>query len=172
MIVVYIFIGLIIVLLIISGFLPGSYNIEKTVFIKKPVNDVMKRVSDFNEYAKWNPWHQMEPAADKIISGTPGTPGHKYAWQGKKIGVGSLTVNGVDDKHIHLAVEFLKPWKSKAKDNWLFEHWGDSETKVTWQNSGDLPWPIARLMGPIIHKNLNHQFEAGLNNLRKLCESS
>jgi hypothetical protein len=45
----------------------------------------------------------------------------------------------VDDKHIHLAVEFLKPWKSKAKDNWLFEHWGDSETKVTWQNSGIFP---------------------------------
>jgi hypothetical protein len=69
-------------------------------------------------------------------------------------------------------LEFLKPWKSKAKDNWLFEHWGDGETKVTWQNSGNLPWPMARLMGPIIHKNLNHQFEAGLSNLKKFCENS
>jgi hypothetical protein len=48
----------------------------------------------------------------------------------------------------------LKPWKSKAKDNWQFELSGDGETKVGWQNSGELPWPIAGLIGPIINKNL------------------
>jgi len=81
-----------------------------------------------------------------------------------------ITISSMDDRHIHLALEFLKPWKSKAKDNWLFEPWGDGETKVTWQNSGNLPWPMARLMGTIINKNLNHQFEVGLSNLKKLCE--
>jgi hypothetical protein len=171
MVFVYIFIGLIIALLIVAALLPKVYNVEKIVIIKKPVRDVMKRVSDLNEYSKWNPWQQSEPAANKKITGIPGTAGHVYAWQGKKIGVGSLTISSIDDKHIHFALEFLKPWKSKAKDNWLFEHWGDDETKVTWQNSGNLPWPMARLMGPIINKNLNHQFEAGLNNLKKLCES-
>ena len=60
----------------------------------------------------------------------------------------------------------LKPWKAKAKDNWHFESWGDgNETKITWQNSGALPWPMARLMGPMIQKNLGHQFEQGLSNL-------
>jgi hypothetical protein len=170
MIVVYIFIGLIILLLIVSAFLPKVYNIEKTVIIKKTVNAVMSRVSNLNEYAKWNPWQQSEPNAGKKVTGIPGKSGHKYAWQGKKIGVGSLTISSIDDRHIHFALEFLKPWKSKAKDNWLFEPWGDSETKVTWQNSGNIPWPIARLMGPIINKNLNHQFEVGLSNLKKLCE--
>lgn len=77
----------------------------------------------------------------------------------------------MDDRHIHFDLEFFKPFKSKAKDNWLFEPWGDgNETKVTWQNSGQLPWPIASLMGPMITKNLNHQFEQGLNNLKKMCE--
>jgi hypothetical protein len=107
----------------------------------------------------------------KTIIGLPNTPGHKYAWQGKKTGTGSLRINNLDEKHIHFDLEFLKPWKSKAKDNWLFEHWGDGGTKVTWQNSGDLPWPIARLMGPMINKNLTHQFGIGLSNLKKLCES-
>ena len=58
----------------------------------------------------------------------------------------------------------------KANDNWMFEPWGEDETKVTWQNSGQLSWPIASLMGPMITKNLNHQFEQGLNNLKKMCE--
>ena len=87
-----------------------------------------------------------------------------------RFGVLNFPIWDIDEKHIHFDLEFLKPWKAKAKDNWLFEHWGTSETKVTWQNSGDLPWPMARLMGPMLNKNLNHQFGIGLNNLKKLCE--
>jgi len=171
MIFVYIFIGLIITLLAISALMPKIYNIEKTIIIKKPAAEVMKRVGNLNDHAAWNPWQQREPASSKTITGAPNTPGHKYGWQGKKTGIGSLTLKSIDDKHIHFELEFLKPWKSKAKDNWLFEPWGDgSECKVTWQNSGELPWPIARLMGPLINKNLNYQFQVGLDNLKKLCE--
>ncbi|HSU27758.1 MAG TPA: SRPBCC family protein [Chitinophagaceae bacterium] len=170
MIFVYIFIGLVVALLVAAALFPKVYNVEKTSIIKKTVTEVMKRVANLNDYAAWNPWQKTEPDSSRIITGSPGTAGHRYAWQGKKIGMGSLTLNSIDDKHIHFELEFLKPWKSKARDNWLFEPWGDGETKVTWQNSGELPWPIARLMGPMISKNLNHQFETGLNNLKKLCE--
>ena len=171
MIFVYIFIGLIITLMIISALMSKTYNVEKSTVIKKPVAEVMSHVGNFADYAGWNPWQQMEPSATRTITGNPNTPGHKYAWQGRKIGAGNLVLRSIDDKHIHFEMEFLKPWKSKAKDNWLFEPWGDGgEAKVTWQNSGELPWPMARLMGPMIHKNLNLQFEAGLNNLKKLCE--
>ena len=172
MIFIYIPLGLIILFLIIAALLPGNYNVEKSTVIKKSPGEVMNMVGDLNFYSKWNPWQQSDPTARNTISGTPKVPGHKYSWEGKKVGVGSLTINSIDNKHIHFDLEFLKPWKSKAKDNWLFEPWGDgSETKVTWQNSGELPWPMARLMGPVINKNLTHQFGIGLDNLKKLCES-
>ncbi len=171
MIFVYIFIGLILTLLIVAAMMPKSYSIEKNMVIKCPVTEVMNRISDLNYYSQWNPWQQSDPTAKSTITGTAGSPGHKYAWEGKKVGVGSLTLLNMDRKHIHFYLEFLKPWKAKAKDNWSFEQWGDGdETKVTWQNSGDLPWPMARLMGPMLNKNLNHQFEQGLNNLKKICE--
>ncbi len=171
MIFLYVFLGLIVLLLIISAVLPKVYNIEKSVVIKKPVAEVMDKIGDLNHYSKWNPWQQSDPTAKSTISGTPKTSGHKYAWEGKKVGIGSLTLLSMDQKHVHFELEFIKPWKSKAKDNWLFEPWGDgNETKVTWQNSGDLPWPIASLMGPMILKNLNHQFEQGLDNLKKMVE--
>lgn len=171
MIFVYIFAGLIAALFFIAAIMPKAYNIEKTIVITKPVNEVMNRIGNLNDYSLWNPWQQSDPTAKSTITGTPHTAGHKYAWEGKKVGVGSLTLTSKDDKHIHFDLEFVKPWKSLAKDNWLFEPWGNGETKVTWQNSGGLPWPIARLMGPMINKNLSHQFETGLNNLKKLCES-
>jgi hypothetical protein len=169
--VIYILVGLIGLLLVIAALMPKVYNVEKTIVISKPVPDVMNLIGDLTYYSQWNPWQQSDPTTKSTVTGTPKTPGHKYSWEGKKVGVGSLTLNSMDDKHIHFVLEILKPWKTKAKDNWMFEQWGDGETKVTWQNSGQLPWPIARLMGPLINKNLNHQFEQGLNNLKKMCES-
>src|SRR3990170_2393771 len=171
MIFIYIFAALIITFLVVAALMPKTYNIEKTTVIKRNTTGVMSRIGNLNDYSLWNPWQQADPTAKKTITGTPNTPGHKYAWEGKKTGMGSLTLNSLDEKHIHFDLEFLRPWKSKAKDNWLFEQWGDGETKVTWQNSGELPWPMARLMGPVINKNLIHQFGIGLDNLKKLCES-
>lgn len=171
MIIVYILLALIIAILIAAWFMPSSYNVEKTVIIMRPASDVINRVADLNYYKQWNPWQQTDPSSQGTITGTPGTPGHKYAWQGKKIGMGSLTLKSMDTKHVHFDLQFLKPWKATASDNWLFEPWGDgNEVKVTWQNSGGLTWPIARLMGPMLNKSLNQQFETGLVNLKKMCE--
>lgn len=171
MVFVYIILGLIVLALVAALLLPKNYNVEKSTIIKKSIADVMDKVGNLNFYSQWNPWQQSDPTAKGTVTGTAKTPGHKYAWVGKKVGIGSLTLIGIDNKHIHFDLEFIKPWSSKAKDNWLFESWADgNETKVTWQNSGMLPFPVARLMGPMISKQLNQQFETGLVNLKKMCE--
>src|SRR6187200_3543146 len=121
MIVVYVIIGLIALLLIISAMLPKSYNVEKSAIINKSVSDVMNRVGDLNYYRQWNPWQQMDPSAKSTITGTPKIPGHRYGWEGKKVGVGSLTLRDIDEKHIHLILKFLKPLKEKEKKNGFFE---------------------------------------------------
>jgi hypothetical protein len=171
MFVIYILLAVIVLIFLLSFVMPKSYSIEKSAVIRKPKDVVMENVGNFNNYAAWNPWQKMEPSATRNITGTPNSKGHKYEWIGKKIGQGNLTVTNVDSNHINLDLQFIKPWKATAKDNWLFEPWGDgSETKVTWQNSGDLPWPMARLMSPLINKNLNQQFTIGMENLKKMCE--
>jgi hypothetical protein len=173
MIFVYIFAGLILTLLLVAALLPKNYLIEQSIVIKQPVSEVQKKVVDFNAYSTWNPWQKSDPGAVKTISGVPGNPGHKYEWSGKKVGAGSLTLKHVDDRHVNIDLQFLKPWKTLAKDSWLFEPWGDgSETKVTWQNSGELPWPIARLMGPLLNKSLNQQFKTGLANMKQMSEGT
>jgi hypothetical protein len=171
MIFVYIFLGLVATILIIAAFMPKTFNVEKTIVIKKPVVTVMDRVKNLNYYSQWNPWQQSDPTTKSEITGTPGVPGHKYSWQGKKVGMGSLTLKSLDTSHLHFLLEFIKPWKSKAKDNWMFEPWAEMDTKVHWQNSGELPWPIARLMGPMLQKSLSRQFEQGLENLKVMCEA-
>jgi hypothetical protein len=161
---------LIVAALLMAALLPGSYNIEKSIIINRPVNDVMDKVANLNYYAKWNPWQKSEPNSQQEISGTPKTKNHRYYWKGKKIGEGSLTLRDIDHKHVHFNLEFIKPWKSRASDNWQFEEWGNMETKITWQNNGELPYPMGRLMGPVLNKTLQKQFEQGLLNLKELCE--
>jgi hypothetical protein len=172
MIVVYALIGLLLALLVIAFILPGKYHIEKSVIIKRPVAFVMNRVADLNYYSSWNPWQQSDPDAKAEISGVPATKGHKYKWEGRKTGMGSLTLRDIDEKHVHFYLEFIKPWRSNANDNWLFEEWGSGETKVTWQNDGNLPYPVGRLMGAMINKGLNKQFVQGLSNLKTMAESA
>lgn len=170
LIAVYSIIVLVVGLLIAALFLPSKYYIEKTAIINNSVPNVMNRVADLTNYAAWNPWQQSDPSATGTIDGIPKTIGHKYAWQGRKIGTGSLTIRDIDEKHVHFILQFIKPWKAFASDDWLFEEWGSGETKVTWSNNGEFPYPIARLMGPGITKTLNKQFEQGLINLKRMCE--
>lgn len=172
MAIVYILAGVIVLLLVIAALLPSKYNVEQSAIIKRPAAEVMDKVGDFHYFPKWNPWQMMESDVNYQITGTPKTVGHQYTWKGKKTGEGRYTLIGIDEKHIHFNLEFLKPWKAVAKDNWLFEDWGTGETKVTWQNAGELPYPIARLIGASLIKNLQQQFVKGLNNLRKLCEGA
>ena len=170
LIAIYSILFLLVGLLLIALALPSKYHIEKTAIINRTVPDVMTKVADLTNYAAWNPWQQSDPGATGTIDGLPKTIGHRYAWQGKKVGVGSLTIRDIDEKHVHFTLEFIKPFKSLASDDWLFEDWGTGETKVTWSNNGELPFPIARLMGPYLTKTLNKQFEQGLINLKKMCE--
>jgi hypothetical protein len=172
MVILYVVIGIILLLLILALLLPDSYNVEQSIVIQKPAKDVIDKIADLNYYAQWNPWQMMETKGSMEITGMPKISGHRYHWIGKKTGEGHLTLIDLDNRHVHFNLEFIKPFKSKAKDNWLFEPWGNGETKVTWQNNGFFPFPVGRLMGPMITKNLQKQFRQGLNNLKKMCEGN
>jgi len=161
---------IIVLLLIIALFLPDGYFIEKSAIIKKPCDFVMDKVADFHNHILWNPWQPKDTPSESNISGLSKRPGHKYSWKRTKIGTGCLTLRDIDERHIHFDFEILKPVKVTARDNWQFEEWGTDETKVTWLNFGTFPYPIGRLMGYMLHKNLQQQVTQGLKDLKKFCE--
>jgi hypothetical protein len=172
MIFMFLFIALVIGVLIVAALMPARHKVKKVTTINRSLGEVVNKVGDLNYYVTWNPWQQAEPSATKTVTGTPNTIGHQYSWHGKKVGTGTLTVKSIGENYIHFDLEFIKPWKSHAKDDWLFEKGIGNETKVTWQNSASLPWPMGRLMGPIINKNLDHIFEKRLDNLKRMVEES
>lgn len=173
MIVLFIIVAVIISLLLIALILPSSYSINKSITVKDTIEHCYIKIADLNHYRQWNPFAKMEPDAQFIISGTPNSIGHQYTWDGKKIGTGGLTIIKLNPfSDIELELEFLKPFKSKASDKWHFEQIENDQVKITWINNGELKFPMARLMGPMINKNLNKQFEKGLENIKNLCETN
>jgi len=172
MLFLFIFGALVLAPLIIAFLMPGSYRIEKTVIIKQVPEPVMELVGNLDQHSLWSPWLQVDKSAEININGTPFTKGHSLEWTGKKIGKGSLTIVNASDRHLHFEQRYQKPWASVAQDHWIFEPWGDGEVKVSWQKNGNLPWPIARLMGPVITRNLGYQLEKGLSNLKEISETA
>lgn len=171
MIILIYLIAIVALILLIALLMPSSYTISKTITVKATVEECYEKIANLNNYKNWNPWAQLEPSSTGIISGLPNTVGHQYTWDGKKIGTGGLTIIKINKPtFIELELEFLKPFKSKATDSWNFEQLENNEVKITWANKGELKFPTARLIGPMINKNLNQQFEKGLLNIKTLCE--
>jgi ribosome-associated toxin RatA of RatAB toxin-antitoxin module len=170
----FVFLGLVALVVlgvfIVPLFLPKTYRVEKSILVKASPEACFDKVADLNQYRDWNPWSRQEPEASKKVEGTPKTVGHKYSWEGKKIGKGSLTVKKLDPPaSAEIELEFIKPFQSLAMDRWTFAPEG-GQTRITWINEGSLSYPVARLMGPFIGKNLSQQFETGLESIRQLCE--
>src|SRR5579862_2577057 len=151
-------------------FMPNHYQISNSIEINKPVDVVYAQLSDFNKWNNWSPWHEKEPTAKTTFEGTPGAKGHRMSWEGKQLGEGSLTLSWAKmNTTIHSDLDFIKPFKSQAKDQWDLEAVGD-KTKVTWTNSGGLSFPIGRLFGISVNKMMNAEQQHGLDNLKQYCE--
>lgn len=168
----YIFISLLSVVLIIIAVLRRSYNIEHVVIIRNVLEDVRDKVSDLNYFALWSPYKLKDDAADIKINGTAGMAGHTCTWKGQKAGSGYISIRAIDEKHVHFDLVSSKLLKIESNDNWFFEEWGDSETKVTWQKNGWLSFPFARFTGPMVIKQLHREIRNGLASLKVLCEGS
>lgn len=167
----YAVVGIVALFLIVAFFLPGSYTVERSIEIGRPPAVVYEQVADFNKWLTWNPWTELEPTAKNTITGTPGVVGATWAWQGKEVGVGSMTLHEVEkDRFIHSKLVFKEPMSSEADDYLRLEATATG-TKVTWKNHGGLGYPVGRYFGLTLEGMLGPQFEKGLSNLKRVCES-
>jgi uncharacterized protein YndB with AHSA1/START domain len=158
--------------LAVAAFLPGTYTLERSIEIARPPALVYSQVADFNAWMKWSPWPNMDPAAEHTVTGTPGTVGMHWSWSGEELGVGAMTIEALEpNRSLHSKLEFKEPMQSIADDYMELEPTSDGGTRVTWRNTGQLPYPIARYFGLTLEGMLGPQYEEGLASLKALCEA-
>jgi len=167
----YVLLGIVALILIVALFLPASYTVERSVEIAKPPEVVYPLVADYNKWLVWSAWPKMEPEAKQTVTGAPGTVGSSWSWEGKEIGVGSLTLaDAEENRSIHSKVVFKSPMNSEA-DDYVTLAPKPSGTSVTWRNTGNLPYPLGRFFGLGLEGMLGPQMEEGLAGLKSLAES-
>jgi hypothetical protein len=174
------FLGIIIVLaivfILVAGlFVSKDYHFERSITINAPRAIVWNNISQFSNFEKWDPWSAYDPNMQRTISGTDGTPGATYTWKGNKdVGSGSQTFKAFKPmEHVDIDMVFKEPFESKAQ---VFYHLQDegNAIKLTWGFNSKFPYPMNAISKLFMDMDgyMDKDFTKGLNNLKKLCEST
>lgn len=163
--------SLVALFLIIPLFLPGTYHVERTSVIERPVDIVFQAAIDMNQRAQWDPWIEMEPDVEIEISMTPEIIGSGYSWKGEIIGEGKITIQEfIPNSRIKSEIEFFEPQSIKSDIIWEFEKHKNG-TGISWAFKGNLSYPIEKWFGLFMEKSMVPQFEKGLKNFKNFVES-
>ena len=143
-------------------------NVSRSISIQAPLATVKAMVEDFNQWNAWSPWTVLEPDCTVSVTGTANTPGHSMSWDGEVIGAGNNTLIKTSEHTLDYALEFLKPWKSKADVNFSFEE-GDGATTVTWTMHSSMPFFLF-FMVKMMKNMIAMDYDRGLKMLKAIIE--
>ncbi len=139
--------------------------VDRSIKIDAPVADVFSKLNNFNHWQPWSPWLIQEPDAKVTVAEDT----KSYSWEGNRIGSGQMKIESEEEnKSIHYDLQFLKPWKSKAKTWFTFEE-EDGGTKVTWYMDSSLPF-FMFWMKKMMNAFIGMDYERGLNMLKDYVE--
>ncbi|MES2543730.1 MAG: SRPBCC family protein [Bacteroidota bacterium] len=163
-------IGVIALLLIIALFSRKDYNIQREVIINAPLLKVFDYIILLKNQDHFNKWVMVEPEMQRNFTGTDGTVGFIYGWNGKKAGEGEQEIKTIiAGKSIATEIRFVRPFVGLANVKMSAEPLSDNQTKVTWNNASKMAYPLNALL-PMVEKMLAKDMDTSLGNLKTILE--
>lgn len=167
-------IGLVVVVvaLVVIGFLlPAKVNVERSVVVNAPADQVYPWLCDFEKTQSWSPWAERDPNVANQYTGTPCTAGHKNTWKSEhdQVGNGSQEIAAVKpNERVDTHLEF--EGQGGADAYFILTPEGEG-TKVTWGFDSDMGSnPIGRWMGLMMDGWIGGDYEKGLGQLKAKVE--
>ena len=100
--------ALILLLILVSFFLPSTVHIERTKVIKAPPATVFSLVNNLRTYDDWMPWNRKDPNMHQTFGDKDSGTGASYSWTStdKEVGNGTLTITeSVPDTRVMTALD-------------------------------------------------------------------
>lgn len=169
----YIFGGIILLIIILALIAPKSYEVSRNITINKPLPEVFNYLKSLKNQDNWSPWAEKDPNMKKTFTGTDGEVGFISAWESdhKHVGSGEQEIISItENKEVAAQLRFLKPFKSQS-DAYTRVNEDDGGTKVTWGFSGKNKFPVSIMMLFMnMEKAVGNDFEHGLAKLKSILE--
>lgn len=165
-------IGVVILLLLfIALFVKKEYAVERSLIIHKPnqeVYDYLKFIRNQDYYSKWV---MTDPNMKKTFTGTDGTVGFSYAWDGNdKAGQGDQQITKlVNGQQVDTEIHFIRPFAGLGWASMFTKSLPQGQTEVLWRMKGRNNYPI-NLMNLVIGPMLGKDMDVSLHNLKNILE--
>ena len=160
--------GIIALGLIMALFIKKEYTCKSEIIINAPQLKVFDFLKQLKNQDRFNKWVMVDPSMKREFTGTDGTVGFIYAWNGnKKAGEGEQEITKLEEgKTIETEIRFIRPMKSVAYINMITESVSENQTKVIWTCTGKMPYPM-NIMVFMVQKMLVKDMDTSLSNLKK-----
>jgi hypothetical protein len=172
-------IGIVVAVLIAMALLgiilgPKGIKMERSIVIHAPRSVIFNNIADYRNFQKWSPWTGIDSGCKYEYPGPQGQADAGFKWSGNdKVGTGEmLTTEIAPDVSMVAQMHFIKPWDAKAVTRWTLDSAGPGDVKVTWgfeQRFRLRQRPMMLFIN--MEKMLAPDYEKGLANLKKVCET-
>jgi uncharacterized protein YndB with AHSA1/START domain len=160
------------VVLILAAIKPDTFAVQRSATVKAPPEKIFALINDFHQWGSWSPYEHRDPAMKRTFSGAESGKGAVYAWEGdKNVGSGRMEMlEASAPSKIVIKLDFFSPFEAHNTAEFTMLPQGDA-TNVSWRMHGPAPF-MARIMHLFINidKMVGKDFEAGLDNLKRLTE--
>ncbi len=161
---------LVLLILIIPIFLPSRFSMSRSIEINASADVIFSKLTDLNEYVKWNPFPEGDPTNQESVTGTG--VGSYLTWKGEKTGEGKMMISNIEpNKKIDIEMEFYKPFPGQGNVQWLLNSKSDSATEMTWTFEESHSY-FKRYFGLVAESMMGPHFEKGLKNYKEIIEGS
>lgn len=164
--------AIIVIILLIASTRPNRMQIARSVSIQAPPEKIFPLINDLHAFNTWNPFYKADPAQKGTYSGPSAGVGAKYAWESKRMGVGSMTIaQTAPPSRINMNLDFVKPFPGNNLVTFTVAPKG-SATDVTWAMEGPVAF-IPKVMGLFFSMDnmMGKAFDDGLVDLKKIAEA-
>ena len=165
--------SVLLVLYIISFFLPSEFHIERRVQLAAAAPAVFAQVADLRAWPRWCPFDLQDSSVETSFSADSHGAGAWMRWVDSRRSDGRVTIVSLaENKSIDLAIEFGAVEPETGPVNSTFSFAGDSNgTMVVWSFWGEVDGPVERYLGLFIDSQLGARFEQSLTDLQNLTVS-
>ena len=165
-------VALLVLFFVVGFLLPRDVYVERSVEIDASPQQVFAMVNDFQQFNRWQPWHQIDPETRYVFEGPDTGAGSRMNWYSDHPNVG----DGMQEillsepySRVRAALDFGTGGLAYA--DYLIDV-TDGGSVLTWTLESDMGGnPLGRYVGLMMDGMIGPAYEQGLGKLKEILES-